>query len=353
MHDIELDMESAIKLSDRPELFRSLNAMELIPRPATLYEDPPLYLCLKIGRPVNRKVSKTCPIESYMKNRKKPEYWFSIPRDNVDQLYAFFVQWSPNIYGNEVEIDPKARGFVVVQESDDDGDLDISDDHFDEKRKNKCKDWELLSSSESHFSQSPPETPYEILNVDEVRRRLSVAEVENLPLPELSDNSAIMDDFIVRKLSFHLPPRAEAHPWTLFFSTEKHGFSLKTLYRNMYKLDTPILLLVMDTNNEIFGAMLPCSLRISDSFYGTGESFLFTFYPELNFKRYNWTGSNNFFIKGNSESLSIGAGEGSFGLWLDGDLYHGRTQTCQTYDNDILTLNEDFCIKAIECWGFV
>jgi len=53
---------------------------ELIPRPATLYEDPPLYLCLKIGRPLNKAVSKTCPIESYTK-RHKPEYWFSIPRD--------------------------------------------------------------------------------------------------------------------------------------------------------------------------------------------------------------------------------------------------------------------------------
>jgi len=43
---------------------------------------------------------------------------------------------------------------------------------------------------------------------------------------------------------------------------------------------------------------------------------------------------------------------GSFGLWLDGDLYHGRTQSCETYDNDLLTVCEDFVVQAVEAWGF-
>ncbi len=28
----------------------------------------------------------------------------------VDNLYAFFIQWSPDIYGGEDEIDPTERG---------------------------------------------------------------------------------------------------------------------------------------------------------------------------------------------------------------------------------------------------
>jgi len=43
---------------------------------------------------------------------------------------------------------------------------------------------------------------------------------------------------------------------------------------------------------------------------------------------------------------------GVFGLWLDGDLYHGRTQWCMTYDNDLLTASEDFMIKCLEVWTF-
>lgn len=46
---------------------------------------------------------------------------------------------------------------------------------------------------------------------------------------------------------------------------------------------------------------------MSDHFYGTGESLLFQFNPEI--RVYNWTGDNMYFIKGNNESLSIGAGE--------------------------------------------
>ncbi|VDI82281.1 Hypothetical predicted protein [Mytilus galloprovincialis] len=147
-----------------------------------------------------------------------------------------------------------------------------------------------------------------------------------------------------------MPPRTVGYPWSLIYSTEKHGFSLKTMYRHMHDIDTPILLVVKDTAENVFGAMTSCEMKVSDHFYGTGESFLYSFYPE--FKVFRWTGENNFFMKGNQESLSIGAGQGQFGLWFDGDIYHGRTNRCETYDNDILTISEDFVVSCFEAWGF-
>ena len=53
--------------------------------------------------------------------------------------------------------------------------------------------------------------------------------------------------------------------------------------------------------------MLSNSLQMSDHFYGTGETFLFTFFPD--FACFPWTGENLFFIKGNVDSVSVGAGE--------------------------------------------
>lgn len=53
--------------------------------------------------------------------------------------------------------------------------------------------------------------------------------------------------------------------------------------------------------------MTSCGLRVSESFYGTGESFLFRFDGHVHV--YSWTGENSYFIKGNNESLAIGAGE--------------------------------------------
>jgi len=51
--------------------------------------------------------------------------------------------------------------------------------------------------------------------------------------------------------------------------------------------------------------------------------------------------------------LAFGAGDGRFGLWLDGDLNQGRSQTCKTFGNDPLSPDEDFWVKTLECWAFV
>jgi len=39
-------------------------------------------------------------------------------------------------------------------------------------------------------------------------------------------------------------------------------------------------------------------------------------------------------------------------LWFDGDIYHGRSNHCETYDNDILTTSEDFVVAIFEAWAF-
>ena len=44
---------------------------------------------------------------------------------------------------------------------------------------------------------------------------------------------------------------------------------------------------------------------------------------------------------------------GLFGLWFDEDLYHGRSNKCETFNNDILTETEDFVLKAFEAWAFI
>lgn len=322
-----LEVENAIKLTDKPTLFQSFD--ELIPKPAATFDDLPLYLCLRLGMPINKEISQTCPIQAYGKGRKKPEYWFSIPREKVDHLYAFFVQWTPQIYGGEDDIAEK-RGFVVLSEEEDEEEdkLEMMDEYFSNGMLQK--DWEIISADEM------------------VNRRKSQCEPE--VLPELIGQSKILEEKHIYMLNRVLPPRTIGYPWTMIYSTEQHGFSLRTLYRDMQGIDSPILLVVHDTSDNIFGAVTSQALKMSDHFYGTGESFMYTFYPE--FKVFHWTGENDFFLKGNAESLFIGAGQGNFGLWFDGDIYHGRTQHCETYDNDILTGSEDFVVKTLEAWAF-
>ncbi|OAD59318.1 Oxidation resistance protein 1 [Eufriesea mexicana] len=179
---------------------------------------------------------------------------------------------------------------------------------------------------------------------EELRRALytnSAVSIDNdVIVPDLVGTTEILSDEHREQLCRHLPARAEGYLWTVVFSTSQHGFSLNSMYRKMAKIESPILLVIEDTEGNVFGALTSCSLHVSDHFYGTGESLLFKFTPR--FQAFHWTGDNLYFIKGNNESLAIGAGDGKFGLWLDGDLYQGRTQSCSTYGNEPLAPREDF-----------
>uniref|UniRef100_A0A4W3JBD9 TLDc domain-containing protein n=1 Tax=Callorhinchus milii TaxID=7868 RepID=A0A4W3JBD9_CALMI len=168
--------------------------------------------------------------------------------------------------------------------------------------------------------------------------------------PVLEGSSNLMETFHIEKISRHLPPRTVGHPWRLAYNTSLHGFSLKTLYRKVAKVDSPVLLILKDTHSQVFGALTSHPPKSSDLFFGTGETFLFTFNPD--FKIFPWTGENSFFIKGGLDSLAIGGGSGRFGLWLDEDLNRGRSNSCPTFNNSILSKVEDFNVRDLEVWTF-
>uniref|UniRef100_A0A671MXX9 TLDc domain-containing protein n=2 Tax=Sinocyclocheilus anshuiensis TaxID=1608454 RepID=A0A671MXX9_9TELE len=109
-------------------------------------------------------------------------------------------------------------------------------------------------------------------------------------------------------------------------------------------------MVIKDMDNQIFGAFSTHPFRVSEHCYGTGETFLYSFCPEI--KVYRWTGENSYFVKGNTDSLQIGGGGGRLGLWLDADLYHGTTSKCSTFNNLPLSSKQDFAIQNLEVWAF-
>uniref|UniRef100_A0A3Q2EGA6 Nuclear receptor coactivator 7-like n=3 Tax=Cyprinodon TaxID=28741 RepID=A0A3Q2EGA6_CYPVA len=191
----------------------------------------------------------------------------------------------------------------------------------------------------------------------ETKRRLSlwssvVSESEyqepEETLPVLKHDSHLLNDYHLQKLNAHMPPKTQGYPWHLVYSTAIHGTSLRTLYRNMADLDSPVLLVIKDMNKKVFGAFCSDPLKVSKYFYGTGETFLFSFNPD--FQQYRWSGENSYFVNGNWESLQIGGGGGGFALWLDADLYHGASFSCPTFHNAPLSTQEDFTVLDVEVW---
>ncbi|XP_056618856.1 nuclear receptor coactivator 7 [Triplophysa dalaica] len=170
-------------------------------------------------------------------------------------------------------------------------------------------------------------------------------------LPVLLDLSHVLKEHHLDKLFAHMPVRTQEYHWKLMYSTAEHGTSLKTLYRNMTDVDRPVLLVVKDMDNQVFGAFSSDPFKVSTCCYGTGETFLYSFSPD--FQVFRWSGKNSYFIRGFFDSLQMGAGGGHFGLWLDADLHRGSSYSCNTFCNRPLSIHQDFIIQDVEVWTFV
>lgn len=59
-----------------------------------------------MGKPIDKPIPRNTPLMSYGKKKMKPEYWFSVPRNKVDEVYAFLNVWVPHLYGelNEEQV---------------------------------------------------------------------------------------------------------------------------------------------------------------------------------------------------------------------------------------------------------
>ncbi|XP_072107668.1 nuclear receptor coactivator 7-like isoform X2 [Mobula birostris] len=112
---------------------------DMLPSKEEKSKKPPMFLCIKVGKPMRKSFVSygITKIHQHVKREKQPEYWFAVPQERVDHLYAFFVQWSPEVYGK----DAKDQGFVVVEKDE----LEVIDNFFSDP---VPKSWEACGSSE-------------------------------------------------------------------------------------------------------------------------------------------------------------------------------------------------------------
>lgn len=73
--------------------------------------------------------------------------------------------------------------------------------------------------------------------------------------------------------------------------------------------------------------------------------------PSIRFKAFPYSGENDFYIYCQPHWLSVGGGDGHYGLWLNDSLEKGISSGCPTFGNEPLSdEGEKFGIVGVEVW---
>jgi hypothetical protein len=71
----------------------------------------------------------------------------------------------------------------------------------------------------------------------------------------------------------------------------------------------------------------------------------------IRFKAFPYSGVNDFLVYCESGYLSVGGGDGHYGLWLDDELNSGVSETCPTFGNEPLSdEGRKFDVLGVEVW---
>jgi len=143
----------------------------------------------------------------------------------------------------------------------------------------------------------------------------------------------------------------EATTWKLLYSMDQHGATLSTLYRKI-KSQGPCIMVLKSSEEEIFGAFVSESFDPSKKgFFGTPECFLWKA-DKYQFKKYTATNLNQYFMVADPSFIAMGGGnKGNFGFYLDEDIQFGYSSVCDTFENEVLTKNNEFECYGCEIWG--
>ncbi|XP_060040651.1 oxidation resistance protein 1 [Erinaceus europaeus] len=97
------------------------------------------FLCLRVGKPMRKTFVShaSATMQQYAQRDKKHEYWFAVPQERTDHLYAFFIQWSPEIYAEDTGEYTREPGFIVVKK------IEESETNEDSSSEAAAREWEV------------------------------------------------------------------------------------------------------------------------------------------------------------------------------------------------------------------
>eukprot|EP00397_Hematodinium_sp_SG-2012_P041285 GEMP01045429.1.p1 GENE.GEMP01045429.1~~GEMP01045429.1.p1 ORF type:complete len:476 (+),score=55.74 GEMP01045429.1:89-1429(+) len=162
--------------------------------------------------------------------------------------------------------------------------------------------------------------------------------------------SQIVSPEMAELITSVLPLSSRFCQWSLAYRPQTHGVSMQTFYRQLADRG-PSLLLIRDFNNRVFGGFASESWEPSGKYFGTGESFVFSFDAAGEFNIFPWAARNEFIQFADETMIAMGGG-GSAALVVQSDFIRGTSQKCTTFLNPQLSDEEDFVARDLEFWCF-
>lgn len=154
----------------------------------------------------------------------------------------------------------------------------------------------------------------------------------------------------VDQLEQALPSNYQCCDWSLLFRMSLHGANTMTLLHRAGGHNAT-LLVIQDSRGGIFGVLLTEALRTAerDKYYGNGTMGVWSFCSGT-IKFYPWSYKNSYFLLSSKDNLAVGGG-GHFAIYLDGDLNHGSSGSCDTFNSPCLAFDEEFQCVACELFS--
>lgn len=208
-------------------------------------------------------------------------------------------------------------------------------------------------------------------DVSDVSSSVSVEELTPT-LEYYSINPSLLSQDMALSLLQYLPAGLRipaASSWKLCYKPSAHGTSMATLHRKLAGCESS-LLLIRDSDDNIFGGFAPTPWKIGGRFHGTGEAFVFTFgkvgslspadeherqpsSDTVEVKVFPWTSSNDYFMYAENGLLAMGGGDGCHALAVHEGLLCGHSSPTPTFGNPALSEapEGDFVVKDMELWS--
>jgi hypothetical protein len=171
-------------------------------------------------------------------------------------------------------------------------------------------------------------------------------------IPKLNTPSEILSERQLKELHAHLPYYNQYKNFRMIYSTTKDGCNMKTFYQNSENIKNSILV-IKDDNQNVFGVYVSEEFRNNPhGFYGTGETFLFTYYKTERIHIFPTTGINDYYVYSDDKILCFGCSDNYFSLSVEKDFLSGYSRSTQTFKNPNLSTKDNFFITKLELWSF-